>query len=151
MFRGVTPIHLDDKGRIAVPARYRERLQAVCASRLVITVDPDRCLLVYPEPVWLTIEAKLKALPSLNPTVRNLQRLYIGYAHEGEMDGQGRVLLPPYLRSFAKLNKRAVLLGQGDKFELWDEDTWNQRFDRWLDETDFSALKLPAEAENLSL
>ena len=86
------------EGRIAIPARYRDRLVELCASELVITVDKDRCLLIYPKPTWQVIEEKLLGLPSFDQTSRNLQRLYIGNAHDIEMDGQGRVLLPQELR-----------------------------------------------------
>ena len=115
MFRGVTALNLDAKGRMAIPTRYRDRLRESCASQLVITVDRDRCLLVYPEPEWAEIERKLEALPSFNKSARTLQRLYIGHAHEVEMDAQGRILLPPELRKFAGLDKRVALVGQGKK------------------------------------
>lgn len=145
MFRGVTVLTLDAKGRLAIPIRYRERVQQCCASQLVITVDKDRCLLLYPEPEWVEIERKLKALPSFNKAARTLQRLYIGHAQDVEMDAQGRILLPPELRRFANLERRVALVGQSNKFELWDEDTWNARRDQWLTEVDLDALDLPAD------
>ncbi len=151
MFRGVTALNLDTKGRMAIPTRHRERLRECCASQLVITVDTDRCLLLYPAPEWAEIEAKLEALPSFNKAARTLQRLYIGHAHEVEMDGQGRILLPPELRKFANLGKRVALVGQGKKFELWDEETWNSRREVWLDEVDLDQIELPPGAESLSI
>ncbi|WP_060528315.1 division/cell wall cluster transcriptional repressor MraZ [endosymbiont of Ridgeia piscesae] len=151
MFRGVSALNLDAKGRMAIPTRYRERLVESCASQLVITVDKDRCLLIYPEPVWEEIEQKLKALPSFNRAARNLQRLYIGHAHDLEMDAQGRILLPTELRKFANLQKRVALVGQGDRFELWDEETWNRNRDEWLEEVDLNDLDLPEELESLSI
>lgn len=151
MFRGVTVLNLDAKGRLAIPARYRERLQSCCASRLVVTVDSDRCLLIYPEPNWIEIERKLEQLPSFNPTARKLQRLYIGHAHEVEIDSQGRVSLPPELRRFASLDRRAALVGQGNKFELWDEETWNGRCDEWLNEADLAQLESSSEFSSLSI
>jgi transcriptional regulator MraZ len=151
LFRGVTALTLDAKGRMVMPTRYRERLQACCASRLVITVDKDRCLLLYPEPEWLEIERKLKALPSFNKAARTLQRLYIGHAQEVEMDAQGRILLAPELRRFASLDRRVALVGQGNKLELWDEDTWNAKRDQWLAEVDLDTLELPPELQSLSL
>ena len=151
MFRGVTALNLDTKGRMAIPTRHRERLRECCASQLVITVDTDRCLLLYPAPVWSEIEAKLEALPSFNKAARILQRLYIGHAHEVELDGQGRILLPPELRKFANLDKRVALVGQGKKFELWDEETWNGKREVWLDEVDLDQIELPAGMESLSI
>ena len=151
MFRGVTALNLDAKGRMAVPTRYRERLRDCCASQLVITVDKDRCLLLYPEPEWAEIERKLEALPSFNKTARTLQRLYIGHAHEVEMDAQGRILLPPELRKFAGLDKRVALVGQGRKFELWDEDTWNGSRDGWLGEVNLEDLERSEDLGTLSL
>ena len=116
-FRGINNISVDAKGRMAMPARYRERLLESCGGRLVVTVDRDHCLLVYPLPEWEIIEEKLIALPSLNKQARLLQRLIIGYATELEMDGQGRILLPAMLREYAGLNKKAVLIGQGKKLK----------------------------------
>lgn len=150
MFRGVNNVKLDAKGRMAIPTRYRERLQARSDGQLVVTVDRDHCLLLYPLPEWEEIEKKLVKLPSFNPQARRLQRLLVGHATELEMDGQGRVLLPQPLREFAGLNKAAVMIGQGNKFEIWDEETWSSRRDSWLGE-DEDATPLPAELESLSL
>lgn len=151
MFRGVSILSLDAKGRLAVPARYREQLQACCGARLVVTIDTDRCLLIYPEPNWREIERKLEKLPSFNPTARKLQRLYIGHAHDVDMDSQGRVQLPPELRQFANLDKRVALIGQSNKFELWDEDTWVARRDQWLNEEDLAELESSPEFASLSI
>ena len=151
MFRGVTTLNLDTKGRFAIPTKYRERLVDTCASQLVITVDKDRCLLIYPEPEWVEIERKLKELPSFNKATRILQRLYVGHAHEVEMDAQGRVLLPPKLRTFAGLEKKVALVGQGERFELWDEEVWDQQRDDWLENVDLDDLDLPPELDSLSI
>jgi MraZ protein len=151
LFRGVNKLNLDAKGRLAVPTRYRERLQERCASELVVTIDRDHCLLIYPLPEWQEIERKLMKLPSFNKAARNLQRLLVGHATEVEMDGQGRVLLPPALRDFARLDKHVVLIGQGNKFELWDEERWNSQRDGWLDEVDLNNLDLPAEFDTFSI
>jgi len=150
LFRGVTQINLDAKGRIAFPSRYRERLTALCDGNLIVTVDRDHCLLIYPLPEWEDIEQKLVRLPSLNPTARRLQRLLIGHATECPLDGNGRILLPGPLRSFAGLDKRTVLIGQGNKFELWDEDIWTSRRDEWLAEAT-DAEELPDDLQSLSL
>ena len=150
MFRGVNNITLDAKGRMAMPTRYRERLHERCDGQLVVTVDRDHCLLVYPLPEWEEIERKLVRLPSLNKQARRLQRLLIGHATECQLDANGRVLLPPPLREFASLERQAVLIGQGNKFELWDEQIWNERRDGWLAEED-DELEMPDELESLSL
>ncbi len=150
MFRGVTHINLDAKGRMAFPSRYRERLGALCDGHLVVTVDRDPCLLVYPLPEWEHIEQKLVRLPSLNRSARRLQRLLIGHATECQLDGSGRILVPPPLRDFAGLDKRTVLIGQGNKFELWGEAAWTARRDEWLAEAADSD-DLPGDLESLSL
>jgi MraZ protein len=149
MFRGATKVTLDAKGRFAIPTRYRERIVARCEGQLIATVDKDYCLLIYPYPDWEEIERKLMRLPSLNKRARRLQRLMVGHATEVEIDGHGRILLSRELREFAELGRQAVLIGQGNKFELWDEERWGAKRDEWLsdeDETD-----LPAELESLSL
>jgi MraZ protein len=149
VFRGATKVTLDAKGRLAIPTRYRERIAASCNGQLVATVDKDYCLLIYPFPDWEEIEKKLVALPSLNKQARRLQRLMVGYATEIDIDGHGRILLPRELREFAGLGRQAILLGQGNKFELWDEDSWNKKRDAWLSDDD--EADLPAELESLSL
>ncbi len=134
MFRGINPLTLDAKGRLAIPTKYRERLQAESSGRLVVTVDRERCLLLYTLPEWEEIERRLMRLPTLNRKVRRLQGLLIGHATDIELDGHGRVLLPSVLREIASLERKAVLIGQGNKFELWDEDAWNVRRENWLAE-----------------
>ena len=150
MFRGANKLTLDAKGRLAMPTRYRERLQERCGGKLVVTVDKDQCLLIYPFPDWEELERKLMKLPSLNPQARRLQRLMVGHATELDLDGSGRILLPPSLREYALMSRDVMLIGQGLRFELWDETRWNERRAEWLAETD-SGTDLPAELESLSL
>ena len=150
-FRGINNLNIDAKGRMAMPSRYRERLLESCGGRLVVTVDRDHCLLVYPLPEWEIIEAKLVELPSLNREARLLQRLLIGHATECEMDGQGRILLPAMLRDFAVLDKKIVIIGQGKKFEIWDEKTWSDSQEQWIESVNADDGDLPAALENLSL
>ena len=150
MFRGINPLNLDAKGRMAMPMKYRERLQEMCGGQMVLTIDRDHCLLVYPLPEWEEIERKLVKLPTLNSKARRLQRLLIGHATEVELDGAGRILLPPPLREFAELDKRVILVGQGNRFELWNEGLWQERREQWLME-DEDEQPLPAELESLSL
>ena len=119
-----------------MPTRYRERLAARCDGRLIVTVDKDKCLLVFPLPDWEELERKLVRLPSMDKAVRRVLRIMVGYATDVEMDANGRILVSRELREFASLEKNAMLIGQGNKFELWDEATWNEKCDAWLDEDD---------------
>lgn len=151
MFRGANKVTLDAKGRMAMPARYRDTLVERSEGRLVATVDrADKCLLIYPLPDWEEIERKLMRLPTLNKQARRLQRLMVGHATDLELDSHGRVLVPPKLREYAGLTRQAMLIGQGSRFELWDEQHWNERRDEWLQAGDETG-ELPAELEQLSL
>ncbi|WP_028469800.1 division/cell wall cluster transcriptional repressor MraZ [Neptunomonas japonica] len=150
MFRGVNQINLDVKGRMAIPARYREMISVQCAGHLVLTIDTEeRCLLLYPIDEWEIIQAKIDALPSLNPVARRLQRLLVGHASDLDMDSHGRLLIPALLREYAGLEKKTILLGQGRKFEIWDEANWNVTRDRYLQEVETE--ELPDALLNLSL
>jgi len=149
VFRGATKITLDAKGRLAIPTRYRERIATRCDGQLVITLDRDHCLLIYPLPDWEEIERKLVRLPSLQKRTREMQRIMLGYATEVEVDGAGRILLSRELREVAGLERTAMLIGQGHKFELWDEERWNAIRDDWLNADDDGDL--PPELESLSL
>ena len=148
VFRGVTHLALDNKGRLAIPARHREALAINGDGRLVLTADPSHCLLLYPLPEWEPIQQRLMSLSSFNEKIRALQRLVVGHADDVELDAAGRILVPPALRQFATLDKRVVLVGQGNKFELWDET-------RWLEQTAhavaFPAGGLPPELDGFSL
>ena len=150
MFRGVNALNLDIKGRLAIPTRYRDEIVRLANGRMVITVDRDHSLLLYPLPEWEEIERKLVKLPSFNVQARRLQRLLIGHATEVEMDGNGRILLPPLLREFAGLDKAVVMIGQGNKFEIWDEAKWNERRAEWLTAAEGEG-ELPDELGSLSL
>ena len=148
MFRGVTQLSLDAKGRLAIPARYRSELTSTCSGHLIVTVDPSKCLLIYPQPAWEPIEQKLNNLSSFDSKTRNLQRLLVGNASDVEMDAAGRILLPPPLRLFAGLSKDVVLVGQGTKFELWDEVQWNLQIE---DALAFKDGDMPPELDGFSL
>ena len=148
MFRGVTHLALDSKGRLAVPARHREALSEQADGRVVLTADPSHCLLVYPLVAWEPIEQRLMALSSFNEKIRALQRLLVGHADDVALDGAGRILIPPALRQYAALDKRVVLVGQGNKFELWDESKWLARTENVVG---FSIDGLPRELDGFSL
>jgi MraZ protein len=150
MFRGAAKVTLDDKGRMVLPTRQRQRALERGEGKLVVTVDRDRCLLIYPLPDWEQLEARLMSLPSLQERSRRLQRLMVGHATEIELDGQGRLLLTPELRDFAGLQRHAMLIGQGNRLELWDEARWNERRDFWL-KSEETASDLSAELDSLSL
>ncbi len=150
VFRGANQVTLDAKGRMVMPTRYRDRLVERSNGRLVVTIDRDQCLLLYPLPDWDEIERKLMRLPTLNTQARRMQRLMVGHATDLELDGHGRVLLPAELRAFAALTRAAVLIGQGNRFELWDEARWNERRDEWLKEEELPG-DLPPDLGSLSL
>ena len=150
MFRGAQKVTLDDQGRMVLPTRHRQRALERGEGKLVITVDIAQCLLIYPLPDWEQIERKLMSLPTLHERTRRLQRLMVGHATELELDGQGRLLVPPELREFAQLARHAMLIGQGNRLELWDEARWNERRDFWL-KSEETASDLSAELDSFSL
>ena len=148
MFRGVTHLALDNKGRLAIPARHRDALLHQGDGKLVLTADPSHCLLLYPLPNWEPIQQRLMALSGFNERIRGLQRLLVGHADDVQLDGAGRILVPPALRQYAALDKRVVLVGQGQKFELWDETKWLERTSQAIA---FPAGGLPPELDGFSL
>ena len=149
MLRGVHSLSMDSKGRMAIPSRFRDALIDACKAELVLTIDTEElCLLLYPLREWEVIQQKIESLPSYNKAVRRIQRLLIGHAADIEMDGAGRILVPGPLREHARLDKRVVLLGQGNKFEVWDEEYWQQRRDDYLQDDD---LDIPEALQELSL
>lgn len=117
MFQGSSALSLDAKGRINVPARHRDALMEQAAGRLTLTRHPDGCLLVYPRPEW---ERKREQIAAFPMQARALQRLLLGNAQDVEIDGSGRILVAPELRSAAGMTKDVMLLGMGAHFELWD-------------------------------
>jgi MraZ protein len=148
MFQGAAQLNLDSKGRLAIPSRHRDVLLAECSGQLVLTADADGCLLFYPQPEWEPIRDKLLKMSALDPRIRALQRRLIGYAEEVEMDAAGRVLISPALRGYATLDKRVMLIGQGNKFELWDEAKWTVQQEVALS---FAHGELPKELEGFTL
>lgn len=137
---------MDAKGRMAVPTRIREGLVELCAGRLVVTAHTeDPCLLVYPESRWLEILPSIQALPAMNKAARRVQRLLIGHACPLELDGNGRILVPPTLRAHAQLDKKLMLAGLGEKLELWDEAAWTAQMQEPGDD------QLPEELQSLVL
>ena len=158
VFRGVSQLALDTKGRLAIPAKHRDALarrtpaaddvDPAAPGTVVITADPSRCLLVYPRAAWEPIQARLMALSSFNPEIRSLQRLIVGFADDVDLDGNGRILVPPALREYASLAHHVVLVGQGNRFELWDAAKWNDETARAIT---FPSGGLPPELDGFSL
>ncbi len=147
MYQGSHAINMDAKGRVAVPAKHRDMLASACGGRIVMTAHTqDKCVLVYPETEWQNILPKIEALPTFNKAALRAQRLLIGYACTLELDGNGRVLVPPTLRDYANLEKKLMLVGLGKKFELWSEESWLSSI---ADSDDDGAL--PEEMMSLSL
>ncbi|MEB5971977.1 division/cell wall cluster transcriptional repressor MraZ [Pantoea dispersa] len=152
MFRGATLVNLDSKGRLAVPTRYRELLLAESQGQMVCTIDLHQpCLLLYTLPEWEVIEKKLARLSSMNPNERRVQRLLLGHASECQMDNAGRLLLANTLRQHASLTKEVMLVGQFNKFELWDEQTWYQQVKDDIDAEQSAQEPLSERLQDLSL
>ena len=147
MFRGPSKLALDDKGRLAIPTRYRESIAARCEGRFVATIDRDPCLLLYPLPDWEDVERRLMRLPANKPAVRAFQRRLVGHAVEVEMDSHGRILISKELREIAGLERQAMLIGQGNKFELWDEGRWSD----WMDASEGGMAEMPDELESFRM
>ncbi len=126
MLLGTHTLNLDNKGRMAIPAKYRDTLASSDQTRVVLTINPrDTCLWLYPEQTWLPIAQQVAALPPLKPENRTLQRLLLGSACVLEPDGQGRIAIASELRAQAGLSKKIALVGLVNKFEVWDADTWS--------------------------
>jgi len=152
MFRGATMVNLDSKGRLAVPTRYRDLLNEQSQGQMVCTIDLHQpCLLLYPLPEWEVIEQKLSRLSSMNPAERRVQRLLLGHASECQMDSAGRLLLATTLRQHAGLTKEVMLVGQFNKFELWDETTWYQQVKEDIDAEQSDSATLSERLQDLSL
>jgi MraZ protein len=152
MFRGINTITIDTKGRLAIPTRYRSALGAEEKVPLVVTIDTEEtCLLLYTATQWQIIENNLQKLPSFNAAARRIQRLLIGHATDVELDGSGRVLLPTVLRTYAQLEKDVVMIGQGNKFEVWNKELWESKREQWLAEEASQIDALPDEMKNFSL
>ena len=123
MFQGETAITVDDKGRLAIPTVFREQVASECANRLVLTYNPfeSGCLWLFPHAVWEAVRDQVNALSKVVKAHRDMQMKLVGAAAVVEPDGAARILLPASQRATTGIEKRAVLLGMGDKFELWSE------------------------------
>ena len=152
MFRGFHTVTIDDKGRMAIPSRFRQRLKADADGQLVQTLNPlDRSLWIYPLQDWEEIETKLAALSEFDKRSRRTKQMMRGYACDSQMDSQGRILVPAELRDYAQLQKQVVILGQGNKFEVWDQVSWEKQRDIWLSQIDGQDEEASESLKSISL
>ena len=144
MFQGETAISIDDKGRLAIPMAFRELVVGACSNRLVLAYNPyeSGCLWIYPETEWQKVRDQVNALPSAKKVYRSLQLKLIGAASPVELDGNGRISVPASHRSAVGIEKKAVLLGMGEKFELWSEQAHHAQIRQTLTDDDLSAHML---------
>ncbi len=138
MFQGETAITVDDKGRLAVPTVYRDLVARECGNRLVLTYNPFEAgaLWLYPQAAWERVRDEVMAMPNVKKTVRTLQQKLVGSAAFLELDGNGRISIPPSHRAAVGIEKKAVLLGMGDKFELWSEQAHRAQIQQTLSDED---------------
>ncbi|WP_256646244.1 division/cell wall cluster transcriptional repressor MraZ [Thermomonas paludicola] len=138
MFQGETAITIDDKGRLSIPTAYRDLVARECGNRLVVTYNPfeNGCLYVYPHAVWERVRDQVNALPKTRKTSRVLQLKLVGAAAFAEPDGNARISIPASHRSAVGIEKRAVLLGMGEKFELWSEQAHHEQIRQTLGDAD---------------
>jgi MraZ protein len=127
MFRGSFEHTVDSKGRVSVPSRFREIIADRYDGKLVLAMDYDKCLTVYPIEEWEKLEDKIRNLPTMKKEVKDFMRFLLASATECELDKQGRVLIPPTLREHAGIAKNVMLVGIIDKIEIWDAKAWEAR------------------------
>ncbi|MFH2218657.1 MAG: division/cell wall cluster transcriptional repressor MraZ [Pseudomonadota bacterium] len=124
MFRGSSFHTIDSKGRLIVPARFRDTIRAGGGESLMLS-GMDACLVAYTREGWAKIEAKILNMAERSETMRRFRRIFIGGASECACDKQDRILIPPNLREYAVLNKDIVLVGVLDHFEIWSRESWD--------------------------
>lgn len=140
MFQGETAVTLDDKGRLAIPSAHRETVAAVSANRLVVTYNPFEhgCLWIFPEKEWETLRDEVNALSKAKTVHRNLQMKLVGAATQVEPDANGRIQMPASQRSAMGIEKKAILLGMGNKLELWSEQAHHAKIRQTIGEEDIT-------------
>lgn len=152
MFRGFSSVSLDSKGRVAIPSRYRDRLMVDASGCLVQTLNPlDRSLWLYPLPDWELIEEKLADLSDFDRQSRRAKQMMRGYATDCQIDAHGRILIPAELRDYAQISKQAVILGQGNKFEIWNKASWEEQREHWLSQVGDEQGEPAGALQSLSL
>ena len=148
MLQGETAITIDDRGRLAIPTAYREWVAGVCGNRLMLTYNPFEmgCLWLFPQDEWEQVRDQVNALPAVKAVHRALQMKLVGAATLIELDAASRILLPTSQRAASGIEKKAVLLGMGNKFELWSEQAHLAKIRQTIGEseisTDMTALRL---------
>ena len=145
-FHGAAVITLDAKGRVAIPTRHRAALLEG-GDTLVVTAHPEGCVLIYPEAAWEPVREKVESFPSFNPQASWWKRLLLGFEEHASLDGSGRILLSPALRLHARLEREAMMVGQGRYFELWDSGVWSAKLGQAL----AGSAAPPAGMEDFSL
>ena len=152
MFRGTSAITLDSKNRITMPTKYREELLTDCDGKMICTVDIQHaCLLLYPLPEWEKIELTLASLSSTNPQERLFKQIILGNASDCTMDKNGRLLINGPLRKHANLDKNVMLVGQLNKFEIWQEATWETQIQQGINKLQSGEILLTERLLDLSL
>ncbi len=144
MFQGETAITVDDKGRLAVPTAYRDLIARNCGNRLVITYNPfeSGCVSLYPQDEWERVRDAVNQLPNTQKAHRALQLKLVGAATPVELDGNGRISIPASMRSAVGIEKKAVLVGVGNKFDLWSEQAHHAQIRQTLSDEDLSTQML---------
>lgn len=127
MFRGSFEHSVDSKGRVSVPSKFREVIAERYEGKLVLSMDFDNCITVYPLEEWERVEEKIRSLPQMQKEVKEFMRFVFSTATECELDKQGRVLIPPALRERARINKTVMVVGIIGKMEIWDKAAWDAR------------------------
>ncbi len=135
MFSGSNKIAVDNKGRLMMPASYRESIMQSCGGNLVITRNiHEKCLTIYPGPAWLKLQEVLEKNKNASAKFVSIARALLGNAKACNLDSTGRILVPRELKEYANIENRVVLAGISEKFELWAEDSWNEVQDKLLAE-----------------
>lgn len=140
MFKGWYERTIDEKSRISIPAKFRDILLVKFDENLTVTVSQDGCLIVYPNRVWQELEEKVSKLPQFSKAVADFKKLYVSAAQDCPIDKQGRIIIPPTLRSYAKLTKDIMLVGQINVFEIWDMASWHAAHGKAKEEINWNAL-----------
>jgi len=149
LFRGRFEHNVDDKGRIAIPSRYRESIIDVQTCPTLVITNSERCLAAYPLKEWEALETKLASLPQFDPKVTAFQRYFISGAVECPIDKAGRVLLPSNLREYAAIERDCIIAGRLTKFEIWSEERWSEEFNILSDQ--FSTIISSMSELNINL
>ncbi len=142
MFYGEHEHTIDRKGRLIVPSKFREVMKEHYVEKFVVTRGLDRCLFLFPEDEWKAYEQKFRSLPITKGQARQFNRIYFSGAVELTFDRQGRVLIPGYLKEFAKIKRDVVLVGVSSRVEIWAKESWKQFYETSVSSFEETAEKL---------